>query len=493
MKIKNITIVGGGTSAWLAAAYLHHNNPDISITVVDKEVGNPIGVGEATLLSFKPFMEECGFPVDEWISEIDAGFKSGILFTNWRHDGDSIWHPFLKGNRQLSTTVRLWDLWSQNQELDFKKYAMAVYESSLVHNTVDLTKPEIYGYHVDCGKLIVYIQKKLKNKINIIRSEVVNVVTDNSDHINRLELLDSTIIESDLYIDCTGFKQVLGKPKHREDLSNRLFVNTAVVCQVPYEDRDTEFKPYAVCDATDHGWLWKIGVSSRIGSGMIFNRHITSIDEAKDYFTEYWKGRISRDKIRVIDWDPFYIKDQWRGNVVNIGLSAGFIEPLESTGIGLITIGVTRLHNAIQERHVSLLEVEKFNLIMNILFDDCVDFVSAHYVNNTRTSKFWQFVKDTFKPSDRMNHQISELSDQLIGIPYDGKYDYMFTGANWSLLLIQLGFSVAQRNTNLNKDTALDLIIGNYVEHEKHRHVWSRHHSTEIDRIIELTKTLKNI
>jgi hypothetical protein len=92
-----------------------------------------------------------------------------------------------------------------------------------------------------------------------------------------------------------------------------------------------------------------------------------------------------------------------------------------------------------------------------------------------------------------MEHQIAELNDQLVGVPYDGKYDYMFTGANWSLLLIQLGFNVAQRNTDLNKDNALDLIIGNYVEHEKHRHVWSRHHSTEIDRILELTKTLKNI
>ena len=159
----------------------------------------------------------------------------------------------------------------------------------------------------------------------------------------------------------------------------------------------------------------------------------------------------------------------------------------------LITIGVTRLHNAIQERHVSLLEKEKFNLTMSILFEDCVDFVSAHYANNNRTSKFWQFVKDTYTTSDRMLHQIAELADPQVSVPYDGKYDYMFTGANWSLLLMQLGYTVGQRNTNLSKDTALDLIIGNYVEHEKHRHVWSRHHSTEIDRISELTNTLKNI
>jgi tryptophan halogenase len=226
---------------------------------------------------------------------------------------------------------------------------------------------------------------------------------------------------------------------------------------------------------------------------MLFNRHITDIEEAKDYFTSYWNGRIAKDKIRVIDWDPFYIQDQWCGNVVNIGLSAGFIEPLESTGIGLITVGVTRLHNAIQERYASTLDQEKFNLIMNVLFEECVDFVSAHYVKNTRTSKFWQFVKDKFSPSDRMLHQISELSNKYVSVPYDGKYDYMFTGANWSLLLIQLGYDVGSRDTNLPKDRSLDLIIGNYVEHEKHRYVWGRHHSTEIDRISELTNTLKNI
>lgn len=489
MKVSTITIVGGGTSAWLAAAYLYKNNPEIHITVIDKEVGNPIGVGEATLLSFKPFMEECGFPVEEWMVPLDAGFKSGIMFTNWREPGNDIWHPFYKGNKTVSdTNFRVWDLWSQQQQFDFKKYATGVYESSVLHNTADVDTSTAYGYHVDCGKLVVYIQERIRNKITVIQSDVVNVVKNESGNISALELKNGNTHTSDLYIDCTGFKQILKASGQRINLEDRLFVNTAVVCQVPYADRPNEFKPYATCDATDHGWLWKIGVSSRIGSGMIFNRNITDIEEAKDYFVNYWDNRIKKENVRVIHWDPFYMEDQWTGNIVNIGLSAGFIEPLESTGIGLITIGITRLHNAIQERYYSEVDQEYFNNQMKILFEDCVDFVSMHYANNNRTSKFWSWVADKFTPSTRMLHFISELNNPNISVPHHGKYNYMFTGANWSLLLQQLGYNVAPRNTGVPEPIAAELLVKNYVEFEKHRHTWSRHHSTEVDRIAELRK-----
>jgi tryptophan halogenase len=348
MKVNSIVIVGGGTSGWLAAAYLHNNHPGTKITVVDKEIGNAIGVGEATLLNFEPFMLECGFPIEDWFVKLDTGYKSGIMFSNWQKTGNDIWHPFYKGKRRLKHGFRLWDIWSLNQEFDFKTYALGSYSNTVLNNTVDIdpvNNPN--AYHIDCGKLVLYVQKKLQDKIEIIRSEVVEVEKD-GDTVSSLTLKNGDTIAADLFIDCTGFLQLLRTPNTRIDLSNRLFVNTAVVCQIPYENRKEEFKPYAICDATDHGWLWKIGVSSRIGSGMVFNRNITSIDEAKEYFVKYWNNRIPVEKVRAINWDPYYIKDQWSGNVVNIGLSAGFIEPLESTGIALIIEGIVHVNNFIK-------------------------------------------------------------------------------------------------------------------------------------------------
>jgi tryptophan halogenase len=487
MKVNSITIVGGGTSGWLAASYLFKNQPDIKITVVDKEIGTPVGVGEATLLSFKPFMDECGIPIEEWIIPLDAGYKSGILFTNWRKDGDNIWHPFYKGNRPVEGVIKTHDLWSRHQHLDFKEYALDFYTSSVVHNTVDISNIDSYASHVDCGKLVVFLQDRLKNKINIIKSDVVNVVK-NEQGIDYLELKDGTVIKSDLYVDCTGFKNVLRTPEKRINLEDRLFVNTALAHPVQYQDKSTEFKPYAVCEAVEHGWMWKIGVASRIGTGLVFNRNITSIEDAKDSFVEHWDHRIKKENIRVIDWTPFYIEDQWSGNVVNIGLSAGFIEPLESTGIALITIGITQLNNALNERYYINENQEFYNLQMKILYEDCVDFVSMHYANNNRPGMFWDYVRKTFKQSNRMLHYMEELANPDITIPRNAKYNYMFGGANWFLMMYQLGFYVAPRNMPIPDALSLEKIIAIYIEHVKNRHIWSRHHSSEIDRLHELNK-----
>lgn len=490
MKVETITIVGGGTSAWLAAAYLYNNHPAISITVVDKEVGNSIGVGEATLLSFQPFMNECGFPIEKWFSKLDTGYKSGILFSNWQEPNNDIWHPFYKGNRKIDDIFHLWDVWSLAQDMDFKTYATGSYTSSIIHNAYDANSTS-YAYHINCGKLVLFVQEQLKDKINIIKSDVVEVIKTNDETVDCLVLKDGSVIKSDLYVDCTGFHQILRKSKKRVDLQGRLFVNTAVVCQVPYEDRPNEFKPYAVCDAVDHGWIWKIGVNERIGSGMVFNRNITDIEEAKDYFVNYWNGRIKKENVRAINWDPFYNQDQWTGNVVQIGLSGGFIEPLESTGVGLITVGITQLSNALFEQWYSENDVNNFNGQMVALFEDCVDFVSMHYANNFRTSKFWKYVNETFKPSKRMNHYLERLLNPNIKVPVDSKYNYMFGGSSWSMLLQQLGYPIAPRNISYSSDYAKELLISNYVEHEKNKHVWSRHHSTEIDRLVELSKLWK--
>tara|TARA_B110000503_G_scaffold65815_3_gene103355 strand:+ start:7114 stop:8586 length:1473 start_codon:yes stop_codon:yes gene_type:complete len=490
MKVNNITIVGGGTSAWLAAAYLSRTQPDIEITVIDKEIGNPIGVGEATLLTFDSFLKECGFEVKDWFTEIDAGYKSGILFSNWKNAGDDIWHPFYKGNRLVRGKYRVWDLWSRHQDLDFKTYATGFYNSTVLENTVDGNNLESFAYHVDCGKLVVFLQNKLKNRVKFIASDVINVVNKESGDIDYIKLKDGNEVRSDLYIDCTGFRNVLRKPKEYVPLMGRLFVDTAVVCPVPYQDREKEFTPYATADAVDHGWIWRIGVNSRIGSGMVFNKSITDVDEAKDYFVNYWQGRIKKEDIRVIDWTPFYNKDLWVGNVVTIGLGAGFIEPLESTGIGLITYAVGSISNVLRGRHYTAEDCQLFNLSMTAVVDDAVDFVSAHYVNNDRDTKFWNWVRETFKPSEKMLHYIEELSNPNVSVPNEVKHYLMFGGSNWALLLIQLGYAVSPRNLDVIDELTREGLLANYIEHEKHRHVWSRAHSKEVDRLRELLTQL---
>ena len=154
----------------------------------------------------------------------------------------------------------------------------------------------------------------------------------------------------------------------------------------------------------------------------------------------------------------------------------------------MITYAIGQLNSAIYERRFSDIDRDNFNLQMKILFEDCVDFVSMHYANNNRSSKFWDYVNKKFIPSQRMNHFINELNNPSISVPSAGKYNYMFGGSNWSLMLIQLGYALANRSLPIPVEAASELLLKNYIEHEKNRHVWSRHHSSEIDRIVELTK-----
>jgi tryptophan halogenase len=165
--------VGGYT-----AAFLSHNNPNIKITIVDKEVGCPVNIGEATILNFGPFMEMCGFYIEDWFINVDATYKSGILFPNWVTEGKSVWHPFYM-NPIFDEKFSLHDAWCKNKSYDFVEYALPMYKNSMC-NTIDRNELTAYAFHIDCGKLVEFIKNKLKNKINFIQSEVINLEKDNN-------------------------------------------------------------------------------------------------------------------------------------------------------------------------------------------------------------------------------------------------------------------------------------------------------------------------
>jgi flavin-dependent dehydrogenase len=476
--VSNIVILGGGTSAWLSAAYFSYNFPYYNITVVDKEIGTPVGVGEGTLMNFKPFMGQCGFDHKEWIPEIDATYKSGILFPGWVKKDSVVWHPFMM-NPVLENTVSLHAAWSNHQEYDFKEYGLGMYDISINYNAVDTSTD--YAYHVDCSKLVLYIQKKLENKVRIVRSEMVDVVRDEFNNVKSLVLKNDDIITGDLFLDCTGFKGLLNNNPIRNDLSDRLICDTAVAGHIPYQDREKELRPYVISEAVDCGWVWNIPVKNRIGSGLVFNRSITDPEDAKEYFVKYWNNRISKDSLKVIDWTPYYNDNIWHNNVVSIGLSAGFIEPLESTGIALIMEGIYQLGRRITEYYYSNEDVTIYNDNMKYFFEECVNFVSMHYSKTEREEPFWKIVKDKIKVSEEQKiyeRQLLDPSIPLIRIPKDINF---FTGHNWNTWLIQMGCKVAPRTLTQSKEESLNFILKQNIR-EKDRLKKSELHSMLVDK-----------
>lgn len=362
-KIKNLVIVGGGSSGWLTAAYLSNNFPNLNITIIDKEIGTPVGVGEATLLNFSKFLNACGFNLDEWYNELDATEKLGILFPNWIDDNKDISHPFF---------INKTDSKNYNERLKIK-----------------LTNLSNVAYHVNCGKLTTFLQKKLNNKILFKKSDVEKIIFDGNE-IKKLILKNNEEITTDLYIDCTGFKSILKNKTEKIILRDRLICDTAVACSVNYLNENIEKLPYVRCEAVNEGWVWSIPVQSRIGSGFIFNREITHIENAKDFFIKYWNQRIKKENIKVIDWTPYYDKKIWSKNVVSIGLSAGFLEPLESTGLALAMEGIFQLSKRIYKNFYNEDDIELYNKTMQMFFENSIDFVNMHYLVSQRKGVFWE-------------------------------------------------------------------------------------------------------
>jgi tryptophan halogenase len=369
MKIlKNVVIVGGGSSGWLTAAYLSNNFPNLNITIIDKEIGTPVGVGEATLLNFRKFLEACGFHLEEWYNELETTEKLGILFPNWIDENKDIANPFAV------------------QNFGGYKTNFNGFKERLRMKSDDLSN---VGYHINCGKLTIFLQKKLNNKVLFKKSDVEKVVFDEN-KIKKLILKNNEEIVADLYIDCTGFKSMLKNKTEKIMLKDRLICNTAVAGPIMYIDKEKEITPYTRCEAVDEGWIWITPIQSRMGSGFIFNREITDIEKAKDFFVNYWDQRIEKKNVKVIDWTPYYDKKIWSENVVSIGLSAGFLEPLESTGLALAMEGIYQLSKRIYKNFYNVDDIELYNKIMQMFFESSIDYVNMHYLVSQRKGIFWE-------------------------------------------------------------------------------------------------------
>ena len=459
--INEIVIVGGGTSGWLAAKTLSRRVSFTKVTLIDKEVSEPVGVGEATLLSFKVFLEKVCFFSEREIGEClyycESIKKNGILFPDWGIDGNEIWHPFYFGSMVPNGIDRplLIDAWSLQDTVDIGEIMPDRIKSGAT-----------FAEHINALKLVEYLKNSLLNddshaKINYIQSAVKDINRDENG-ISSLILEDGSVVGGDLFVDCTGFKSILKDKRDRVDLSDRLYVDTAVAGHIDYLD-EKEITPYVSCPAVDHGWIWKIPLRTRMGTGLVFNRNITDPEEAKQYFMDYWDGRLDKDSLKIIDWTPYYDTNQWDKNVVSIGLSAGFLEPLESTGIELILQGITKLSDVLEARWYNNMAVNNFNNYMIDQFETSVDFVNMHYSLSTKDTPFWRYVRDNYLPSETLKIFSDNLSSQEPSI-YEAPSSHFIGGGNWVHWMVQLGYSMDKKEYLLGKkkirDKSLEIDTG---------------------------------
>lgn len=401
-KIKDVVILGGGTAGWITASLLVKLlGKSIRIQLVESEDIGIVGVGEATIPPILTFNTALGIDEKTFIKETKATIKLGIQFENWRQLGDSYMHAFGSIGKEFPS-CNFHHFWLRSQQLDmgydFWDFSLA-YQAAKQHKFAHLDRIEgvnlpglSYAYHFDAGLYAGFLRKYSENLgVQRIEGKVEQVLLDElSGDVTSLVLASGQHISGDLFIDCSGLHSLLiDKILNTgfEDWSHWLPADSAMA--VPCASV-ADITPYTRSIAHAKGWQWRIPLQHRIGNGFVYSSKYCSDDEAKATLLAHLDGEPLAEP-RKISFRTGRRLKQWNRNVVSIGLSSGFLEPLESTSIHLIQSGVLRLIKFFPNHGISDAERDEYNRQSKIEFEQIRDFVILHYKLNERSdSKYWQ-------------------------------------------------------------------------------------------------------
>lgn len=422
MNIKNITIVGGGSAGWMTAASLVKYLPKTSkITLIESPNIGTIGVGESTIGHINTYMDAMELKDSDWMHECNATYKTSIKFTNFKEHGSIFHYPFGKYDFSL-TPNGLNDYWRWKA---VDKGVTAYNFSELFHSTIKMIDEnkftdnefnELHGfnfkydtaYHMDATLFGQFLKRRFcddEDNMTHISDEVIDIKQNEDGSIKHLETKNNGILTSDLFIDCTGFASILLDKTLKVPFikfDDVLLNDRAVATQLPYIDKNKEMESVTNCTAIENGWVWNIPLYTRIGTGYVYSSKHATEEEAEEQFRNHLKSddMVIGDEDRADNAKVFHLKirhgiheKSWSHNVVAIGLSSGFIEPLESTGLMLAHENVLFLLRTLLRRdgEINKVDIDSFNFAVNDTMDGFKQFISTHYALSSRNdTPYWK-------------------------------------------------------------------------------------------------------
>jgi len=405
--LRNVVIVGGGTSGWMTAAALAKVlRGKYAITLVESDDIGTIGVGEATIPMIQIFNRMLGIDEDEFVRQTQASFKLGIEFVNWGRLGDRYIHGFgVIG--QDNWTVDFHHYWLKQHQAGKAKGLDHYSINTLAcrHNKFCRPRHDIpnsplshiaYAFHFDAALYARYLRNfSESNGVRRVEGVITDVRTREGDgHVEAVTLKSGEVVQGDLFIDCSGFRALLIEGVLKtgyEDWSHWLPCDRAVA--VPCASAP-ELLPYTRATARTAGWQWRIPLQHRIGNGHVFSSRFMSEDEATSILLGNLDGAPLADP-RPIRFLTGKRKRAWNANVVSIGLSSGFVEPLESTSIHLVQMGIAHLLTYFPAGGFDDEDREEYNRLMNQEYEWVRDFIILHYKATERDdSPFWRYCRD---------------------------------------------------------------------------------------------------
>ncbi|MDO6447111.1 tryptophan 7-halogenase [Colwellia sp. 1_MG-2023] len=409
-KVKSIVIAGGGTSGWMTAAALskHFDDKSVDITLVESSQIGTIGVGEATIPTLRRFYGKLGLTDLDVIKATAATCKLGIEFKDWYKKGTSFIHPFgIYG--QGTQEVPFHHYWLKDKASggtsSLADYSLGVKLAQESRFTLPSGKPESqleifdWALHFDAALFADLMREySLNHGVSIIDNKIANVKLSDDGSISSLIFEDDTEVEADLFIDCTGFKSLLTKKALKvafEDWSQWLVCDRAVAVQ-----SETVGEPLArtVSQAHEAGWQWKIPLQHRMGNGMVYSSQYIDDESAEQCLLTNLEGKPLHAP-RKFSFTPGRVKQAWNKNCIAVGLSSGFLEPLESTSIALVETAIEKIIMSFKQPEYNQQTIDKFNEVTVLEYERVRDFIILHYKANQRTdAPMWEFCRNMALP-----------------------------------------------------------------------------------------------
>lgn len=444
--IRRVVIVGGGSAGWMAAAALSRlrQNGVTEVVLVESDEIGIVGVGEATIPPIRNFNALLGLDEDDFLRHTQGSIKLAIQFVDWRRKGHTYLHPFGQFGADMEA-VKFHQFWLRLRALgqapDIDDYSLNAAASNL--GRFERTAPPeqvgplsslAYAYHFDAGLYARYLRAYAEHH-GVVRREgkVVDVALRGEDgFVQSVTLADGTMLEGDLFIDCSGFGRLLIEQALKtgfDDWSRYLPNDSAVAVQSEGLEAIT---PYTRATARAAGWQWRIPLQHRIGNGYVFSSAHISDEDARATLLANLDGPAINEP-RFLRFKAGMRRKPWNKNVVALGLASGFMEPLESTALHLVQAGVTKLMGLFPHRGFDPVEIAEYNRVTTLQWERIRDFIVLHFKATERDdTPYWDQVRTMEVPDSLASRiELFRSAGRIIRHEED-----LFSEASWLAVLL---------------------------------------------------------
>lgn len=478
--VKHVVILGGGSAGWLTAGVIaaehNANEPDgLSVTLIESPTISPVGVGEGTWPTMRITLKKIGVSETDFFRECEASFKQGAKFAKWvtGEQNDYYYHPLVLpfGFNEIDL-VRPWQLLCNDKPFgDVVCFQGALCDAGKAPkqiSTPEYASVANYAYHLNSNKLGEFLKQHCRNNLGVkyISDDVTEVISADNGDIAALRTKNSGDIAGDLFVDCSGMSSLLlGRHfsvpfKQYKDV---LFNDAALAVQVPYLSEDSPIASQTISTAQSAGWIWDIGLPTRRGVGYAYSTTHISDDNAERELRRYIAESIGEEKanslnVRKISINPGHRMEFWHRNCVAVGMSAGFLEPLEASALVLVEASARMISEEMPaNRDVMQITEKRFNQRFTYYWDTIINFLKLHYILTKRTdSDYW--IDTVAEPTipvglrERVQlwrHHVPNKNDFPL-------IEEMFPAASWQYVLYGMGFkthaqTTATRRINLER------------------------------------------